>query len=67
MKGYIAFSILLVVVLLIGCSQKRTGNQELIEEFNRCVVAGMDPQQITSSLTGEIVGIQCAIPKGRLQ
>jgi hypothetical protein len=33
MKSYITFSVLLIVVLLIGCA-KRVPNKEIIEEFN---------------------------------
>lgn len=65
MKSYIVFSVLLIVVLLIGCA-KEISNKQIIEEVQRCEVSGLDARQLYDIVSGLTVGVECIVPKGEV-
>jgi hypothetical protein len=64
MKGYTAFSVFLVLMVLLGYV-KSMPDREIIEEVKRCETAGLDAQQVYEVWSGLVVGVQCVVPKGR--
>lgn len=66
MKSYIVFSVLLIVVLVIGCAQQMPP-EKIVAEIQRCEVAGLDAKPINNGLyRGEVTNIVCVMPRGRL-
>lgn len=62
MKSYAVFSVLLIIVCVLGCS-KQMPNKEIIEEVQRCEAAGLDAVAVNQGLHyGEVTSIQCAVP-----
>lgn len=65
MKGYLTFSVLVIVVCVCAVScEKRIPNTDIVEEVRRCDASALVPEELRNTF-GEIIGIQCRVPKAR--